>query len=848
MGVVSAEAVERFYALLREEVQAADHWRKYHGGFATTQAILKEPADVQAEFVISAVQRLVQPESKSSENLSAGLIGRFLSLIAGGEVPAPAYAVTSRSIPLEQLAPEEKRRVIEQRVSLVLAGVLKDLVKHRVPLTADHVALLLELCAPNPGRLPAPLLNYLIRLAHKHREGEAIRSAMKRVRSGLERVRPGQDTRKQLKKIGQVLDDGPSLQESGGTWLQRCLEQSDGTAHKEEWRRVFGHAAQVGDAPSPSRRWRESATERIDEVGRTEFRKMALSWLEAGVTPGEGRRQLSKDESEAIKGFVWMLAEFGDREVAACVACVAEECFKKIPQIGAVSHKVGNACVNVLAEMAGMEAVGQLSRLRARMKYNTAKRLVERALVQAAERAGLTREDLEEIAVPTFGFEVPGGLRVKAGEYSAELTIVGTNQTELRWKTPQGKTVKSVPAEVKRDAADVVKSLKRTAKDVEQMLQAQRLRLEKLLLSEHDTRFEDWQKRTVEHPLLAQMTRRLIWRFERADGKRCLGAWQAGTIVGADDEPLQNLEAARTQIWHPLGTEIGAVTSWRRWLQEHAVTQPFKQAHREIYELTDAERRTDRYSNRFAAHIISQHVLNALCRERGWENRMQGEFDSGGFMPTLKLPEWGLRAEFWVEAPQDAPTSGSGISMYVATDQVRFCGLQGGAVRLEEVPARVFSEVMRDVDLFVGVASLANDPTWMDRGERQPYNDYWQRWSFGELSATALVRREVLAELLPKLKIRDRCSLEEKFLVVTGKRATYKIHLGSGNILMEPGSRYLCIVPGRSSDHTSGDRGPARIFLPFEGDSTLSIILSKALLLVEDDKITDPVILRQLPA
>ncbi|MGH6710955.1 MAG: hypothetical protein ACREEK_18520 [Bradyrhizobium sp.] len=52
-------------------------------------------------------------------------------------------------------------------------------------------------------------------------------------------------------------------------------------------------------------------------------------------------------------------------------------------------------------------------------------------------------------------------------------------------------------------------------------------------------------------------------------------------------------------------------------------------------------------------------------------------------------------------------------------------------------------------------------------------------------------------------------------------------------------SRHICIVPKSS---TEADR----IWLPFEGDRTLSIIISKALLLAADDKITDPVILRQL--
>ena len=68
----------------------------------------------------------------------------------------------------------------------------------------------------------------------------------------------------------------------------------------------------------------------------------------------------------------------------------------------------------------------------------------------------------------------------------------------------------------------------------------------------------------------------------------------------------------------------------------------------------------------------------------------------------------------------------------------------------------------------------------------------------------------------------------------------YKIHLGSGNVLMEPKDQYLCIVPNSRADD-SGD-----LFLPFEGDRTLAVILSKAFLLADDSRITDPTITRQI--
>jgi hypothetical protein len=182
--------------------------------------------------------------------------------------------------------------------------------------------------------------------------------------------------------------------------------------------------------------------------------------------------------------------------------------------------------------------------------------------------------------------------------------------------------------------------------------------------------------------------------------------------------------------------------------------------------------------------------------------------------------------------------SSAGIYLYLATDQVRFSEATGPRP-LVEVPALLFSEVMRDVDLFVGVCSIGTDPNWEDHGGGQ-HLDYWRQFAFGDLGATAETRKAVLARLLPRLTaLASVAEIDGKFLRVKGKRRGYKIHLGSGNILMEPNDQYLCIV---------ADRGPDvdRVFLPFEGDPGLSLILSKALLLARDDRIKDPTILRQI--
>jgi hypothetical protein len=305
---------------------------------------------------------------------------------------------------------------------------------------------------------------------------------------------------------------------------------------------------------------------------------------------------------------------------------------------------------------------------------------------------------------------------------------------------------------------------------------------------------------------------------------------------------------ATVRLWHPIRAQDQEELSWRCWLEDRGIRQPFKQAHREVYLLTDAERETETYSNRFAAHIVRQHQFSALCRERGWQFNLMGEWDSHT-NPYLELPQYNLRAEFDVDFSEGAETSGHAVYRTISTDRVLFFAIEPKPRRFElrprtprrlaDISAVVFSEVMRDVDLLVGVTSIGADPTWWGAEREDPHAEYWQRFADGELSTSAESRKTVLETLLPKLTIRERCRLEGRYLVVRGQSNEYRIHLGSGNVIMEPGSRYLCIVRG------SGDTA-ATVPLPFEGDSTLAVILSKAFLLANDKAIKDQTIRRQI--
>jgi hypothetical protein len=605
----------------------------------------------------------------------------------------------------------------------------------------------------------------------------------------------------------------------------------------------------------PSRKWLQQADALVKEIGPAAFAAVLSGTLAQLGQPGTPQvkdfygHQFTLDatlihdkHSDLLRGLIWCASLLNNDSLTLAVGDAAAAWFKKIPGVGPRASKIGNACLYALAATSSSTAVGQLSRLKSRAKHASTRKQLARALDAAADKTGMSAAEMEEVAVPTCGLSEVGTHRLQLGDITAVLEVPGGSKAQLSWIRPDGKKLKSVPAAVNKNFAAELKALKQSEKEIAKLLPAQRDRLEQLFLQERTWSFPDFRTRYLDHPLVGILARRLIWRFE--DGTKASdGIWLDGQIVDDQDQPLNWLgPQTRVALWHPLTCGLEQVRAWRDWLDRHQIRQPFKQAYREIYILTDAERRTDTYSNRFAAHIIRQHQFSALCHERGWRYTLQGNWDSAN-TPTLHLPQWNLRVEFWVQSlAGEAEISGPGIYLHLSTDQVRFYRQdEVEPMPLASVLPLVFSEVLRDVDLFVGVASVGNDPNWSDGGPAGLYRDYWHSYSFGDLSQTAQTRKAVLERIVPRLKIAERCSFADKFLIVHGDLRSYKIHLGSGNILMSPNDEYLCIVPKPSSTEMSG-----KVFLPFEGDNLLSVILSKAFLLAQDSKIKDPTIVNQI--
>lgn len=646
-----------------------------------------------------------------------------------------------------------------------------------------------------------------------------------------------------------------------GPWSQIVFDEVKGYEElaRAGWEALLEHCRAL-EQTVPGAKWNKRAKDLMLALGEDNVVATMQRWLELGPTPGQPREATSPIEDSAYqKGVIWCLGMSTSREVAQSIAEFTLACLRKIPMIGAVSQKVGFAGVQALGAMECAEAVAQLTRLRAKVKYTVALKLIEKSLQQAAARSGISTEELEDFSVDSYGLDERGSKEIALADAVAELRLAVDGSVSVTWRNAEGKVVKSAPQHVKKAFAKEVRALGSLTKELEEAYRAQRARLEASFLGSRSIPLRHWHKYYVEHPLLGFLGRRLIWIFNDGKGWERCGMWHDGRVCDEAGNPLElagtgtagvDEKEIKVRLWHPLAAEASQVQRWREHIFSAGIRQPFRQAFREFYQVTDDERQTRMYSNRFAGIYLRQHQLASLCRARGWEYRLMGIGFDGHNVPTRRLPQWNMQVELHVDLPPDRDSalresglgeqSGFGINLFVESDQVRFYR-DRREVAVEEVAALVYSEVMRDVDLFTTVSAIGEDENWRDEGVRG-IGVLGERITARDISAATSLRADMLARVLPRTAIADRCRLEALHLEVQGQLGRYRISLtwGLAALVSDSGLRWLKIpqkllpaVPQEVAD------------LPLELDFRSETILRKAYLLANDWKIEDAELIRQ---
>ncbi len=638
-----------------------------------------------------------------------------------------------------------------------------------------------------------------------------------------------------------------------GPWSQIVFDElkAKDEITRAGWEGLLEHCRSL-EQTVPGAKWKKRASELIAVLGAAEVEATMLRWLTHGPTPGQPSEARAPIEDSAYqKGVVWCLAMSNTRDNALAIAEFGIACLRKIPMLGGVSQKVGFACVQALGSMECAEAISQLTRLRAKVKYSVARRLTEKSLQQAAERSGLTVQALEDISVDSYGLDADGTAEIVIRDAKATVRLCEDGRVAVAWHNADGKVMKSAPSHIKKAFLKEMRSVASLAKEVEQAYLAQRTRLESSFLRASGMPASHWRKYFIEHPLLGFLGRRLIWIFSNNQGWEKSGIWWNNQVVNASGDPVDLAKAEKVRLWHPLSSDAEEVRYWRERIFASKIRQPFRQAFREFYQITDAERETKMHSNRFAGILMRQHQFASLCRVRGWDYRLMGSGFDGANVPSKKLAPWDMHVEFYVDLPSDrddslresalGEQSGTGINLFVGSDQLRFYR-NGREVAIDEVPAIVYSEAMRDADLFTSVCAVGDDETWSDQGNRGT-GFFSERFHGQDASSIIALRAEVLSRVLPRTAIHERCKVPETWLEVRGNLGTYRIALGwdGAALVTDTGMRWLKI-PRKLLDAVSLDL----IDVPIELDYRTETILRKAYVLADDWKIDSPELVRQL--
>lgn len=396
-----------------------------------------------------------------------------------------------------------------------------------------------------------------------------------------------------------------------------------------------------------------------------------------------------------------------------------------------------------------------------------------------------------------------GPINVTKNGVTVALSLDSQAQPVLAVRNGQ-KDLKSIPPAIKKDKK--VAELAARATDLRRQASSARQSLE-AAMCRGDAFTGEELRQWCSHALLAPLLARLVIVGEGVTGYPDKGG-KALRDCNGKLEPVKPKETLRLAHSH----DLFAAGQWDRWQREcfqAERVQPFKQVFRELYVLTKQEKQDGAVSHRYDGQQVQPKQALALFGARGWntgegvfkvfhdqELTVDVSFDSGVTTPA--------EVEGWAVA---------GIS-FRRRDQWR-------PIKLAAVPPRLFSEVMRDVDLVVSVAHAGGvDP---------------------EASASTVeMRTRLIRETCALLQLKN-VRLKNNHALIDGELGDYSVHLGSGVVHRMPGGA-VCIVPVHAQQ-----RG--RLFLPFaDDDPRTAEVVSKVLLLARDREIQGPAILEQLRA
>lgn len=224
-----------------------------------------------------------------------------------------------------------------------------------------------------------------------------------------------------------------------------------------------------------------------------------------------------------------------------------------------------------------------IQRIRENTQWPAVRTQAAEAIAKIVAELGITMAEFTDRAVADLGLSPDGTLRL---DYGPRQFVIGLDERlKVVVREADGKVRATLPKPAAADdqalASAAYSRFGSFKKLVQEAITDESARLEQAMVSERRWRADKQRELIIEHPLLGQLARRLVWATFGADGQ-VTGTFRVdadGSLADVEDELVELAGDALVGVAHPLHLG-GVLGAWGEVFADYQLLQPFSQLDR----------------------------------------------------------------------------------------------------------------------------------------------------------------------------------------------------------------------------------------------------------------------------